>query len=132
MTNEKFWAMSRDPAVVRAGEATYKSTCIACHGADMMGKKTNPILPGLALADQEWKYGHNPIEILGVVRKGSPDLTKGMPAWEQQLGSRRVIEAVAFIFSKHKEGEPFVFASDMSGAPPAQAATPVKPTVGSN
>jgi cytochrome c oxidase cbb3-type subunit III len=136
MTDDKLWAMSRDPSVISAGEATYKSICIACHGPDMMGKKTNPLLPGLALVDQEWKYGHNPTDVLKVVRKGSPDVTKGMPAWEPQLGERRVIEAVAFIFSKHQKGEPFTVAPDAPPQTPAAApyaqTPPIKVTLGAN
>ena len=102
----KLWTMSRDPAVVSAGESTYKATCVACHGPDLMGKKSNPLLPGLALADQGWKHGHQPTEVLKVVRMGSPDVTKGMPPWEPQLGTKRVVEVVAYIMSHHQEGEP--------------------------
>jgi cytochrome c oxidase cbb3-type subunit 3 len=104
--DSKLWSMSQDPAVVAAGEATYKSTCVACHGPDLMGKKSNPLLPGLALADQSWKHGHNPTDVLKIVRRGSPDVTKGMPPWEPQLGTQRVVEVVAYILSHHKEGEP--------------------------
>ena len=123
--DKKLWAMSQDPAVISSGEATYKATCIACHGPDLMGKKTNPIIPGLALADQEWKYGNKPTDVLKIVRKGSPDITKGMLAWEGPLGVKRVVEAVAFVLSKHKEGEPFTFADDSPlKQKPATAATP--------
>jgi cytochrome c oxidase cbb3-type subunit 3 len=112
INDAKLWTMSRDTQVIARGEATYKTICIACHGPDMMGKKSNPLLPGLPLVDQEWKYGHNPLDVLKVVRKGSPDVTKGMPAWEPQLGVQRVVEVVAFVFSKHKEGEPYTVAPD--------------------
>jgi cytochrome c oxidase cbb3-type subunit 3 len=104
--DSKLWSMSQDRAVVSAGEATYKATCVACHGPDLMGKKSNPLLPGLALADQSWRHGHNPTDVLKIVRRGSPDATKGMPPWEPQLGTQRVVEVVAYILSHHKEGEP--------------------------
>ncbi|RBP46464.1 cytochrome c oxidase cbb3-type subunit 3 [Roseimicrobium gellanilyticum] len=101
----RLWTMSQDPAVISAGEATYKATCVACHGPDLMGKKSNPLLPGLALADNAWKHGHTPTDVLKIVRRGSPDVTKGMPPWEPQLGTQRVVEVVAYIMSHHKEGE---------------------------
>ena len=112
----KLWAMSQDPKVVEKGKATFTATCLACHGPDLMGKKTNPALPGIALADKEWKYGHQPLQVLSLVRKGSPDLTKGMPPWEPVLGVGRVVEVTAYILSHHKEGEPVTVAPD---APPA-------------
>ncbi|MEZ0273819.1 MAG: cbb3-type cytochrome c oxidase N-terminal domain-containing protein [Roseimicrobium sp.] len=105
--DSRLWTMSQDPTVMKAGEATYKATCVACHGPDLMGKKSNPLLPGVALADEAWKHGHKPTDVLNIVRRGSPDLTKGMPPWEPQLGTQRVVEVVAFILSHHKEGEPF-------------------------
>jgi cytochrome c oxidase cbb3-type subunit 3 len=114
----KLWAMSQDAQVVEKGKVTFMMTCLACHGPDLMGKKTNPILPGLPLADQEWKYGHNPTDVLKLVRKGSPDLTKGMPPWEPVLGVNRAVEVTAYILSHHKEGEPFTVAPDAPQAAP--------------
>lgn len=117
----KLWAMSKDPTVVSAGKAVFMTPgmCVACHGADAMAKKTHPenlALVGLPLADQEWKYGGKPMEVLTVVRKGSPDVTKGMPPWEPVLGSKKAIEVTAYIMSLHKEGEPITAAPD---SPPA-------------
>ncbi len=111
----RLWAMSQDPVVVERGKSTFMTTCVACHGPDLMGKKNNPALPGLPLADQEWKYGHQPTDVLKLVRKGSPDVTKGMPPWEPVLGVSRVIDVTAFILSLHKEGEPFTVAPDAPG-----------------
>jgi cytochrome c oxidase cbb3-type subunit 3 len=111
----KLWAMSQDRAVVERGKSTFMTTCVACHGPDLMGKKNNPALPGPPLADQEWKFGHQPTEVLKLVRKGSPDLTQGMPPWEPVLGVSRVIDVTAFILSHHKEGEPFTVAPDAPG-----------------
>ena len=54
-------------------------------------------------------------EVLKLVRKGSPDVTKGMPPWEPVLGVTRVIDVTAFILSHHKEGEPFTVAPDAPG-----------------
>ncbi|MDZ4288692.1 MAG: hypothetical protein U0984_12075, partial [Prosthecobacter sp.] len=66
----------------------------------------------LPLNDGEWKHGGQPLQVLTVVRKGSPDVTKGMPPWEPQLGQQRVIEVVAFVLSKHQQDEPVKLAVD--------------------
>ncbi len=110
----KLWAMSRDPAVVAAGEKTFMTPglCVTCHGPDLSGTLNGVKLPGQPLNDTAWKYGGKPTELLAIARKGAPDITKGMPAWEPALGLQKVTEAVAFILSKHKEGEPVTLTPD--------------------
>jgi cytochrome c oxidase cbb3-type subunit 3 len=112
INDDKLWAMSKDPKIVAAGAATYAATCIACHAPDMSAHIAGAKLPGLPLNDQEWKHGNNPTQLLTIIRKGAPDITKGMPPWEPQLGLQRVIEVLAFIMSKHQQGEPFTLAAD--------------------
>lgn len=110
----KLWAMSRDAEVVAAGKATFMTPgmCVTCHGPDLTGMLMGARLPGLPLNDTEWKHGGKPTQIFALVRKGAPDVTKGMPAWEPALGVKRVAEAVAFVLSHHKEGEAVTLASD--------------------
>lgn len=110
----KLWAMSKDEKVVAAGKATYMTPgmCVTCHGPDLSGTLSGAKLPGLPLNDTEWKHGGTPTDIFKLVRKGAPDITKGMPAWEPTLGVQRVAEAVAFVLSLHKEGEPITLAAD--------------------
>jgi len=112
LTDDKLWAMSQDEKVVAAGAATFATTCVACHAADLSAKIAGNKLPGLPLNDTEWKHGGNPLQLLSIVRKGAPDVTKGMPPWEPQLGLNRVVQVVAFILSKHKQGEPVTLAAD--------------------
>lgn len=112
ISDDKLWAMSQDEKVVSAGAATFATTCVACHAPDLSAHIAGAKLPGLPLNDAEWKHGGKPLQILGIVRKGAPDITKGMPAWEPQLGLNRVVEVVAFILSKHKQGEPVTLAAD--------------------
>ncbi|SKA77486.1 cytochrome c oxidase cbb3-type subunit 3 [Prosthecobacter debontii] len=112
INDDKLWEMSRDEKIVAAGAATYNTTCVACHAADLSAHLAGAKLPGLPLNDQEWKHGGNPTQILTVVRKGSPDITKGMPPWEPQLGLQRVVEVVAYVLSKHEKGEPITLAGD--------------------
>lgn len=124
ISDEQLWALSRDPAAVEAGKATFMTPgmCVTCHGPDLTGMLSGAKLPGLPLNDQEWKHGGKPTEIFKIVRKGSPDITKGMAAWELVLGMKRVSEVVAFVLSHHKEGEPITRAADSPGAAPSAAA----------
>ncbi len=112
ITDDKLWAMSRDPVVVAAGRETYTTSCAACHAPDLSAMLAGAKMPGLPLNDTEWKHGGHPTQILGIVRKGAPDVTKGMPAWEPVLGTRRVVEVVAYILSYHKEGQPVTLSAD--------------------
>ena len=112
LDDDKLWAMSLDPKVVDAGKATYSTTCVACHAPDLSAHLAGAKLPGLPLNDTEWKHGASPTQILKIVRKGAPDLTKGMPPWEPQLGIQRVVEVTAFLLSHHKKGEAFTLAAD--------------------
>ncbi|HYF37046.1 MAG TPA: cytochrome c, partial [Prosthecobacter sp.] len=82
INDAKLWEMSKDAKVIAAGPAIYSTTCVACHGPDMSAQMAGAKLPGLPLNDNEWKHGGSPTQILSVVRKGSPDVTKGMPPWE--------------------------------------------------
>lgn len=125
ISDDKLWEMSKDEKVVSAGAATFAATCVACHAPDLSAKIAGSKLPGLPLNDQEWKHGGNPLQILQTVRKGAPDVTKGMPPWEPQLGLSRVVEVVAFVLSKHEKGEPVTLAPD-SPLRSGQAA-PAKP-----
>ncbi len=119
ITDAQLWEMSRDPKTIEAGKATFMTPgmCVTCHAPDLSGMLAGAKLPGLPLHDQEWKYGGTPLEIFKIVRKGSPDITKGMAAWEGVLGMKRVGEVVAYVLSHHKEGEPVTRAAD---SPPAK------------
>jgi cytochrome c oxidase cbb3-type subunit 3 len=127
ITDEKLWEMSQDEKIVGAGAATFATTCVACHAPDLSAKIAGAKLPGLPLNDTEWKHGGNPLQLLTIVRKGAPDVSKGMPPWEPQLGLNRVVEVAAFILSKHKKGEPATLAADSPLK--ASAATAAPPSV---
>lgn len=87
------WTMSRSTEVVAAGEATYKTTCMSCHGDKLQGGI------GVNLADSTWIHGGKPTEVVKTVTEGV--LVKGMPAWGPVLGPKKTAEVVAFILSKH-------------------------------
>ncbi len=95
-------AMSKKPAVVAAGSATFHSTCAACHGANAQG------LIGPNLTDAYWIHGGRPTEILHTVTSGVP--AKGMPTWGPVLGATRVQQVVAYLLT--------IRDTDVPGKPP--------------
>lgn len=99
VTNDKlFWEMSRNPVFVAAGKQTYTSLCVACHTPNLTGSI------GPSLVSTEWMHGGTPKEIFKTVNEGVP--AKGMVAWGPVIGQKKVAEAVAYVLSHHKEGEP--------------------------
>jgi cytochrome c oxidase cbb3-type subunit 3 len=125
LDEEAFWQMSQDPAVVDAGRAHYNQYCVVCHAPDLSAKLNGAPLPGVPLNDMEWKYCRNPIDIFNIVTKGSPDVTKGMIAWDATLGPKKIVETAAFILSYHDQADPWNPAPD---SPDAAATTPPAPT----
>ncbi len=104
VTNDKvFWEMSGNPVFVEAGKQTFNSLCVACHLPSMRGKGENPAAVGPDLTDLAWIHGGTPKEIYITVSQGV--LVKGMPAWEPVLGQKKTAEVVAYVLSRHKEGE---------------------------
>ena len=103
LTNDDLWKMSRNSVVLEAGKATFTSNCVTCHLASLKGKAENPTAVGASLLGTKWITGGRPTDLIGTVTKGT---ARGMPAWGPVLGSRRITEAVAYVLSYHKEGEP--------------------------
>jgi cytochrome c oxidase cbb3-type subunit 3 len=98
--------MSTVPSVVGAGRATFEQFCVACHLADGSG------IVGPNLTDGYWLHGGQPMQIWNTVTHGVPE--KGMVAWGNQLGPKRVQEVVAYVLTmkglnrpgKEPQGEP--------------------------
>lgn len=112
LDDDALLAMSKDSAVVAAGEATYTVTCVACHGADLTATMdvggTKIPLPGLPLNDGEWKFGGKPMDIYKLVMDGSPPESEGhngakMQAWGPALGTQKVAEVAAYVVSQLDE-----------------------------
>jgi cytochrome c oxidase cbb3-type subunit 3 len=105
VTNDALlWDMAGNPVFVEAGKQSYNSLCVACHLASLKGKSENPAAVGPNLVDQAWIHGGTPKEIYATVAKGV--LAKGMPAWEPVLGQKKSAEVVAYLLSRHQQGEP--------------------------
>ncbi len=114
LDNRSLWAMSRNPLFVEAGRQTFNANCVACHLPSLRGKSENPAAIGPDLTDQIWIHGGQPADAYHVVTLGVSD--KGMPTWGPVLGSKRIAEAVAYVFSHHREGEPIIAAPPVAGA----------------
>lgn len=104
LDDASFWKMSRNPIFVSAGKATAESTCAACHYVSLRGKSENPASIGPDLTDTKWIHGGRPMDLYNTVTTGV--LAKGMPTWGPVLGAKKITEVVAYILSKHTEGEP--------------------------
>jgi cytochrome c oxidase cbb3-type subunit III len=108
------WQMSRSPVFVEAGRATFTSNCVACHLASMRGKGENPAAIGPDLTDTVWLHGGKPMDLYTTITNGV--LVKGMPTWGPVLGPKKISELVAYVLSKHHEGEPVTI--DPAASPP--------------
>ncbi len=106
LDDASFWRMSQTSSFVAAGKATFDANCAACHLPSLRGKSESPVAIGPDLTDTRWIHGGKPTEIYALVTKG--ELTKGMPTWGPVLGAKKITEVVAYILSKHREGEPIV------------------------
>lgn len=102
------WKMSQNSAFIEAGQATYASSCAACHLVSLRGKSESIAAIGPDLTDSSWIHGGKPTEVYNTIMKGV--LAKGMPGWGPVLGAKKVSEVTAFVLSKHQEGEPVVAA----------------------
>jgi cytochrome c oxidase cbb3-type subunit 3 len=83
------------PAAVEAGEAIFKSNCVACHGADMKGGI------GPNLLDTVWIHGGRPEDIQHTITVGVPE--KGMLTWGPILGPEKVAEVAAYVVQRNRE-----------------------------
>ena len=112
LDDDALLVMSKDPAVLASGEATYTLTCLPCHGADLsavmvLGDQKIP-LAGLPLNDGQWKFGGKPMDIYKLVHDGSPPESEGhngarMTAWGATLGTSKVAEVTAYVISRLDE-----------------------------
>ena len=103
LDDASLWKMSRNPAFISAGEATYVANCVACHLASLRGKSDNVAAIGPDLTDTTWVHGGKPTEVYDTVMKGV--IAKGMPTWGPVLGAKKITDVTAYILSKHQEGE---------------------------
>jgi cytochrome c oxidase cbb3-type subunit III len=81
----------------RRGETTFKTLCVACHGADGKG---NVALGAPNLTDGIWLYGGGLTTIIETITKGRQGQ---MPAQRDLLGEARVHLLAAYVYSQSRE-----------------------------
>jgi len=73
-----------EAARAQAGEARFKETCAACHGANGTGNKA---LGAPDLTDHSWIYGGDLASVEQSIRDGR---SGHMPAWKDRLGEDQI------------------------------------------
>ncbi|MEO6520829.1 MAG: cbb3-type cytochrome c oxidase N-terminal domain-containing protein [Mucilaginibacter sp.] len=93
LVDENTVKLTKDPTVITAGEAVFKSTCVACHGDHAEGKV------GPNLTDDFWLHGNKVSDLFKTIKYGVP--SKGMPTWEKQLTPKQISDVANFVKSIH-------------------------------
>ena len=79
--------IAKDPNALKLGKAIFSNTCATCHGSTAQGAIGYP-----NLTDDIWHWGGAPEQVLETVLNGRQ---AAMPAWEQALGGKQGVTAVA-------------------------------------
>jgi cytochrome c oxidase cbb3-type subunit 3 len=82
-----------DEAVAAAGEKTFKTTCVVCHGKDARG---NVAFGAPNLTDDVWLYGGNQDTVIASITNGRGGR---MPANREFLGEAKVHLLAAYVYS---------------------------------
>jgi cytochrome c oxidase cbb3-type subunit 3 len=91
LSDESLQLMATIPARTDEGRALFAQYCVVCHLDQGQG------LVGPNLTDAYWLHGGRPLDIHKVITEGVP--AKGMAAWGNQLGPRRVESVTAFVLT---------------------------------
>ena len=98
LTDESLELMATIPDRVAEGRALFEQYCVVCHGNQGEGGV------GPNLTDDYWLHGSSPLDQHAVVTNGVP--AKGMAAWGNQLGPRRVETVVAYVLTLRGKNVP--------------------------
>lgn len=120
-TDESITLMAAIPERTTAGRAVFDQFCVVCHLADGSGQV------GPNLTDDYWIHGPRPTDMLATVTNGVPE--KGMAAWGNQLGPRRVQDVVAYLLTIKGTNRP---GKAPQGVPETAAANAATPAAASN
>ncbi len=97
--------IARDPLLAR-GREIYLDRCISCHGPS--GRGNGPLARGLTgppprnLAEERWKHGDRPEQVLAVLENGVKDAQ--MSAWSGTYGPDDLKAVAAYVY--HLAGRP--------------------------
>jgi len=98
LTNESLALMATIPDKMAEGEEIYLQFCAVCHLNDGSGSV------GPNLTDAHWLHGNTAMEHHDVITNGRT--AKGMAAWGNQLGPKRVELVTAYILTLHGKNLP--------------------------
>jgi len=84
------------PDWAAAGEAQFKTLCVACHGVDGTGLQ---VLGAPDLTDDDWLYGRDRSSVIASIRDGR---NGEMPAWRGKLQETEVRAIAAWLFSQRR------------------------------
>ena len=82
-----------DAKLAAAAEPIFKSTCVACHGADAKG---NQGIGAPNLTDKIWLHGGTRADIHATIHDGR---TGEMPAWDKRLNEDDIRVTAAYVYS---------------------------------
>ena len=91
--------IAADPLLSR-GREIYLDRCLSCHGPS--GKGDGPLAKGLTgppprnLADEPWKHGDKPEQVLTVIADGVKDAQ--MPGWAGNYGPEDLKAVAAYVY----------------------------------
>jgi cytochrome c oxidase cbb3-type subunit 3 len=91
LTNDLLISMSNSAEGVVTGQQVFEQFCVVCHADKGQGNV------GPNLTDDYWIHGGTPMQIHDTVFNGVPE--KGMVAWGNQLGPRRVQAVTSFVLT---------------------------------
>ncbi|GIW21462.1 MAG: Cbb3-type cytochrome c oxidase subunit [Candidatus Sericytochromatia bacterium] len=80
-----------NPEHIAKGKEIFTQNCVSCHGPEGKG------LVGPNLTDSVWIHGGKPENIRDTITKGVA--AKGMPTWGPILGSEKIADVTAFVYS---------------------------------
>jgi cytochrome c oxidase cbb3-type subunit 3 len=89
VTDQLLTGLAHSEEVKQKAEVIFGQVCAVCHGAKGEGKL------GPNLTDAYWIHGPRPTDIFKTISKGVT--TKGMPAWEPQLGAEKTRWLAAYV-----------------------------------
>lgn len=96
--DEALTLMASIPDRVAEGKEVWSTFCVVCH-TESGGGSVGP-----NLTDAYWIHGGSPTDIHATVTHGVVD--KGMAAWGDQLGPRRVQSVVAYVLTLKNTNAP--------------------------
>jgi cytochrome c oxidase cbb3-type subunit 3 len=92
--------LTKDQAVLAAGQDVFKQNCTPCHGDHAEGK----ISLGPNLTDDYWLHGNKINDVFKTIKYGVP--AKSMPTWGDKLSPKQISDVANYIKSIHGSNPP--------------------------